>query len=227
MKTVSTSINGTEVTISGEGVCAPSTLNRYRLKHKTGLHLISHQNPCGTFATALRDGKQRWVKHKHRLTDFEIAAGHGAGQKKYLYEDQPSGLRILDLICAEMLFPEDYWSEEDVDLIVHHVGFQMADEHQWFGWKAMQKALTLHFDCPLLCCVGNENAGDLVLTGLVDARHKPAPQSFDDLALKEFDNAVNIEARRLVNEGFAFSMGEARRLLRHPRIIERLRSSRE
>ena len=78
---------------------------------------------------------------------------------------------ILPLICYEILFPEDYLPQSGhlrrpVDLIIHMVGFPMYDINQKEAWVAMQKTLSIMFNCPLVCCCGGE-PGEMNISGVV------------------------------------------------------------
>ena len=97
-------------------------------------------------------GEKIYSRPKYRLfkTEHEVTPG----------EVPPITLNInnnlmLPLICYELMFPEDYLKlYQWVSVIIHMVGFPMYDENQKEGWVAMQKALTIIYNCPLVCCCG-------------------------------------------------------------------------
>ena len=96
----------------------------------------------------------QWCKHKSRLTSHDLQDGFSYGQPKYLCEILD--MRILVILCKEILFPEDFWEHENVDLVVHQIGYEMHSKDQRKAWFALQKSLILHFDCPVACCVNND-----------------------------------------------------------------------
>ena len=108
----------------------------------------------------LRHGKIIWSRAKYNLTNEEIKAGLVAG----ISSPRPTelgGKDVLILICYEILFPHDYLflrkngtPDDQIDLIVHMIGFPMYDENQREGWIAMQDTLSIIYRCPLVCCCG-------------------------------------------------------------------------
>lgn len=113
-----------------------------------------------------KKGRIIWSRAKYELTNEEKKAGTIAG----IAAPRPinlNGRHVLILICYELLFPRDYLflkangaPDDEVDLIVHMVGFPMFDENQREGWIAMQDTLSKIYHCPLVCCCGGPDPSD-------------------------------------------------------------------
>ena len=89
---------------------------------------------------------------KRRLCSMEYDKIPGMFPQPFLV----NGFNILALSCSEILFPEDFFHFKNIDLITHSVGFEMYNIHQYKAWRALQKAVSLHFKCPLVCCSGGK-----------------------------------------------------------------------
>jgi len=99
---------------------------------------------------------EEYMRYKYVLTSEEEARG--------LINPNPlppkivefAGVKILPLICKEILYPE-YWPDwfmEPLDFIVHIVGYPMYDVHQYKAWQALHKAAMRFYNCPLICVAG-------------------------------------------------------------------------
>ena len=107
-------------------------------------------------------GERLYSRPKFRLHNTEQATP-GINPPEVIYCNHN---RILPLICYELLFPQDYLKLYlKPDLIIHMVGFPMQDENQKEGWVAMQKALSIIYNCPLVCCCGGP-MNDLNISGV-------------------------------------------------------------
>jgi len=113
-------------------------------------HIITLAHKNKNTAVIAKSGKVIWQRSKHRL--FGNESELFAGELPYLAF--LNGRKVLPLICYELLFPEDYWNIKGVDLVIHMVGFPMYDINQKEAWIAIQKAVSLHFKCPVVCCCG-------------------------------------------------------------------------
>jgi len=108
-------------------------------------------------------GKQIYSRPKFRLFKTEEAQ---PGRSKPVIAKMGSTC-TLPLICYELLFPQDYLKLYlKPDIIIHMVGFPMQDENQKEGWVAMQKALSIIYNCPLVCCCGGP-MNDLNISGVI------------------------------------------------------------
>lgn len=114
---------------------------------------------------AVRQGDVVWTRSKCRLHPSEKGVAEGRVPPCSI---RLGALNVLILICYEVLFPQDYLLQAldpsegasgQVNLIVHMVGSPMHNEEQREGWVAMQEALSLLFDCPLVCCCGGKSGG--------------------------------------------------------------------
>lgn len=125
---------------------------------------------------------------KHRLTKTEIGTGRKPGKEKpNVFE--VAGLRILPIICYELLYPKDYLQHKEVDLITHHVYSVMFDLAQYEGWKAMYHTLSVYFDCPIIISCGSPSLLSLdnrFLTMDVSGIVKPE-DSNENFLHKKFD----------------------------------------
>ena len=114
---------------------------------------------------AYNKGRLIWSRPKYEITSAEKEGGCIAGKIPPKVVGL-GGKNVLILICYELLFPHDYLMQAYInkmghpDLVIHMVGFPMYDENQREGWVAMQDALTLTYDCPLVCCCGGTKIGD-------------------------------------------------------------------
>jgi len=99
-------------------------------------------------------GKTIHTRGKYRLHHTEVDRGIKPGRLKPRVFNF-GGRNTLILICYEIVFPEDYLDiRRKVDLIIHIVGQPMFSEEQREGWVALQKALSLVYNCPVVCCCG-------------------------------------------------------------------------
>ena len=126
---------------------------------------------------------------KHRLTKTEIDTGRRPGKvKPKVFE--VAGLRILPIICYELLYPKDYVFEyRKVDLITHHVYSVMFDLCQYEGWKAMYHTLSIYFNCPVITSSGSPSVLSLdnrFLTMDVSGIVKPEDPN-EEFLNKKFD----------------------------------------
>lgn len=113
------------------------------------------------------NGKVIHSRRKFRLHESEVGRGLRPGliKPKIVNLD---GRNILILICYEIMFPEDYLPiKEKVDLIIHMIGHPMLDENQREGWVALQRSLSLVYNCPVVCCCGGEE-GRMNITGVIE-----------------------------------------------------------
>jgi predicted amidohydrolase len=122
--------------------------------------LENHHNT----AYLLRLGNVLYTRDKYRPHPSEKVGRGSQGPSTVILPDRT---KVLLLICYEILFPEDYLPlQEYPDLIIHLVGIPMFDEEQREGWVAMQKALSIILNCPLVCCCGGP-VGRMNITGVV------------------------------------------------------------
>ena len=155
------------ITITGEAAHAHSELV---LPTGHGIEVVGwhEEHPDGSHmgSSVFLDGQPIWQKTKHRITGWEREHGFIPGPPAYLAE--VGGLRILVLICKEILHPEDWWDQVPADLAVHQVGFPMFDRHQANGWRALHRALALHIGGPVLVQVhGEVDDPDTRISGVV------------------------------------------------------------
>lgn len=105
---------------------------------------------------------------KTRITSSELGKGF-RNCPTLIHPFHHGDLRILPIICKEILYPEDYYQIHGwgaVDFITHHVGYPMYDKIQKDAWVALQKAMKEHFGVPVICSCGGET-GPMNITGIV------------------------------------------------------------
>lgn len=106
-----------------------------------------------------------YARAKHRLHAGETQIKAGSEKPETINLD---GKNVLILICYEIMFPEDWLQiKEKIDLVIHMVGFPMLDENQKEGWIALQKCLSLTYNCPVACCCGGER-NQMNITGILE-----------------------------------------------------------
>ncbi|KKK71391.1 hypothetical protein LCGC14_2914400, partial [marine sediment metagenome] len=116
-----------------------------------------------------------WLIHdraKYRLHSSEVKDGLEPGDE--LPRTVPiRDKRVLILICYEVLFPEDYLLQNkgNVDLVLHMIGEPMFNEDQREGWIAMQQAISIMYQCPVICCCGGKK-GRMNITGITERSPK-------------------------------------------------------
>ena len=123
---------------------------------------------------------------KTHLTSGEKKEGFVEAPSKNGYPIWETGHnKILVLLCYEICFPEDYYHlAGDVDLIFHLVGYPMYDRTQYKAWFALQKALSSHFDVPLVsCCGGKMNKFNMT--------HSFHPERLEDSYMGNFTEKKN------------------------------------
>jgi len=77
------------------------------------------------------------------------------------------GIKVLPIICYELLFPDLWINLEKPDVVTHHVGFPMFDISQMEGWRALHRVLAKHYKCPVVVCCGGSLPDPLNLSGIV------------------------------------------------------------
>lgn len=83
---------------------------------------------------------------------------------------------ILPLICYEIVFPRLWMKKEfKPDFVTHHVGFPMFDVFQLEGWRALQEAIAIFFNCDVVCSCGGTLKTPMNLSGII----KPKDKVFD------------------------------------------------
>lgn len=120
-------------------------------------------------AVVFYKGGMVYARSKYRLHSSEVEKGIKPGSLKPGVVSL-DGRNVLILICYEIVFPEDYLGgRERVELVVHMVGQPMFSEEQREGWIALQKALSLVYGCPVICCCGGHR-DRMNITGVIDER---------------------------------------------------------
>ena len=151
----SITVKNVEVTITPEYFSSFDSISELATKIK-GVFIGSHANYNKVGISIFHNGTLIGTRTKHRLTKTEIDTGRIPGKEKpRVFE--VAGLRILPIICYELLYPKDYIFSKNVDLVTHHVYSVMFDLCQYEGWKAMYHTLSAHFDCPVITACGAPN----------------------------------------------------------------------
>lgn len=66
-------------------------------------------------------------------------------------------ITILPIICYEIVYPIDYYHfDEKIDLITHHIFSPMFDIYQYEGWRALEQAISQHYNCPVVVACGED-----------------------------------------------------------------------
>lgn len=127
--------------------------------HAATLPLLGY-NTCVVFY----GGRRLLSRPKCRLHSSEEDVSPGEARPAVFVL---GGKRVLMLICYEIVFPEDYLPVKmEADLVIHMVGQPMFSEEQREGWIALQKAISLIYRCPVVCCCGGKR-GRMNITGVV------------------------------------------------------------
>jgi len=109
-------------------------------------------------------GATLYMRAKYRVPSMESDVVPGVEKPEVA---ELVNKNVLILICYEIMFPEDYIiQKQKIDAIVHMVGFPMYSEEQKEGWVAMQKALSLIYNCPLICSCGGVG-GEMNISGVM------------------------------------------------------------
>lgn len=134
-------------------------------KKDTQYHISAIAMNSKILTVVLYKGHMVYARTKHRLHVSETWAK--AGSEKPGVTDL-NRKKVLILICYEIMFPEDWIKIEDhPDLVIHMVGYPMFDENQREGWVALQKCLSLVYNCPVACCCGGER-NQMNITGVIN-----------------------------------------------------------
>lgn len=76
-------------------------------------------------------------------------------------------VKILPIICYEIVFPKKWCNFEGVDFVTHHVGFPMFDVFQYEAWKGLEQAVSIFYDCDVIVCCGGEK-NEMNLTSIIN-----------------------------------------------------------
>jgi len=118
----------------------------------------------GNTALVIKEGKTLYLRKKYRNYPHSPSKPLNGRKPEVI---QLKKKKVLILICYELLFPEDYLPTlSKPDIILHMIGFPMEDENQKEGWIAVQKTLSIVYNCPLVCCCGGEE-GRMNITRIV------------------------------------------------------------
>jgi len=92
--------------------------------------------------------------------DMELGYIPGDEFKTFHLGRGKSRLTILPIICYEIKF-RDIWQSitEEVNLVTHHIGYNMRDLEQAKRWISLQKEVANFFECDLVCSCGNHEKG--------------------------------------------------------------------
>lgn len=116
---------------------------------------------------ALFDSKGQVIgqREKFRLTKSEVPSRTRGLLKPQVIEVE--GIKVLPIICYELLYPKDYLHIKNVDVITHHVFSPMFNLEQYEGWKAMYHTLSVFFNCPVVSASGPPFHTPMNVTGIV------------------------------------------------------------
>ena len=155
----------------------PFTLRDYqKIASDEGVTVIGGYLGMGV-NVCVTNGDTTFVRSKVHLTTQEKRVGLREG--KAIYPFTINDHTILPILCYEICFPEDYYPLKDscsisspsidscsIDLITHHVGYPMKNHVQYQPWKALQEAMAIHFQCPVISVCGGE-LNKMNLTGII------------------------------------------------------------
>ena len=137
-----------------------------KISANTGKMVIGGYQSSGNIGAYLSYKGRYAYRTKVHLTSNEIENGYTTKDKE-IQTLEMGGIRVLPIICKEILFPEDYYHLKDIGIITHHIGYPMYDRHQYLAWEALQKAAVEHFKCPLISITGGEQT-ELALTHILE-----------------------------------------------------------
>ena len=125
------------------------------------------------------------------LTNREIDIGYELGSKEDFRSFRLGRYFILPIICYEILSPE-IWKrvKGKINLVTHHIGYPLYDRAQANRWRSLQRELSEHFDCPVVCSVGNaKNKDGIDISGVV----------FKDFDIPEYGAFIKLKSKPSTN----------------------------
>jgi predicted amidohydrolase len=142
------------------GLTKEEAINKARITN--AIVVTGFKNPGQS--VLVTDGKTSFVRPKliHPLTEVPKELQSTGVCETFIIR----GLKILPIICYELMFPDLWMNLEKPDLVTHHIGFPMFDVSQMEGWKALHRVLAKYYKCPVVVSCGGER-GPLNPSGIV------------------------------------------------------------